>query len=347
MNDNNRKLMDAIGKISDSHIEEFAHVNPHKKNKAVWIRIISAAACVTLLALAIPFFLSDNNHKIKEVSDTNSSGVHDSNKPGNTQNITDSDKNKAYPYKDRIEYLPKNIPVSKYQNGFLAYNQIKNINDTTINIYAALYDRTGMHKDCSPSFDENENIVFSRKSYAPDTDEVRYNTIMEYLNADNKNIVSSLVKLPDITSTSVNCNIHSNQGSDEVSSVSFEVPIFDNCKLDVIVSNNLNAISNNEIHSFSYDMNTILKSKTSSVIYDKPVAISYIYQTRHCDEHNNDEERFIYYALFEKNNQEYLIQFSSNYTLKDSNKSAYGIEGKTQEQCKKAFEDIVFKIAKI
>ena len=76
----------------------------------------------------------------------------------------------------------------------------------------------------------------------------------------------------------------------------------------------------------------------------KECAISYVYQTRYCEEKDVDEERYIYYAFFEKDGQEYLVQFTSNYTLPGSNKTAFGVTGNTQEECKKAFESILMDV---
>ncbi len=47
-------LMSAIGGISDSHIVEFADVKPQKKSAALWVKIVSVAACLALVIIAIP-----------------------------------------------------------------------------------------------------------------------------------------------------------------------------------------------------------------------------------------------------------------------------------------------------
>lgn len=51
---NKKLLMDAIGGISDSHIAEFSDVKPLKKSAALWVKIVSAAACLALIMIAIP-----------------------------------------------------------------------------------------------------------------------------------------------------------------------------------------------------------------------------------------------------------------------------------------------------
>lgn len=46
-------LMEAIAKISDAHVAEFADVKPRKKHAAIWVSAISAAACLALI-FAVP-----------------------------------------------------------------------------------------------------------------------------------------------------------------------------------------------------------------------------------------------------------------------------------------------------
>lgn len=46
-------LMRAIGGISDEHIAEFAFVQPQKKRVPLWVKIASAAACLTLAVTAV------------------------------------------------------------------------------------------------------------------------------------------------------------------------------------------------------------------------------------------------------------------------------------------------------
>lgn len=51
---NKKMLMNAIGGISDSHIVEFSNVKPSKKSATLWVKIISVAACLALIMIAIP-----------------------------------------------------------------------------------------------------------------------------------------------------------------------------------------------------------------------------------------------------------------------------------------------------
>lgn len=330
MNEKKKNMLDAMGGISDKHIAEFADVTPRKKNISVWVRVISVAACLAFVAVSIPLINGNRNKQhITAGSDVSSQG----------QNNTDEGHNKAYPYQDRIQFIPKEVLVSKYDEGFFAYNQIKDVDSTSLNVFGALYDSVGSHRDCEPVFDGNGKPSFSRKSYEPDTDENRFNELQRYLGKED--FVYSLLKLPHNTDSSVRCNIYQNEGQNNISAVSFESSIYDNCTLDIMASHDLSLLSNKNITQIVAGMKSISASSTSSQLNEKAVAVHYVYQTRYSQELDKDEERYIYYAFYEKDGLQYLVQFTSNYTLKDSNITAYGIEGKTQEECKKAFEEAV------
>ena len=47
-------LMNAVGKISDEHIAEFAHVAPKKFYVAPWMKITAAAACLAVIVTGVP-----------------------------------------------------------------------------------------------------------------------------------------------------------------------------------------------------------------------------------------------------------------------------------------------------
>ena len=119
---------------------------------------------------------------------------------------------------------------------------------------------------------------------------------------------------------------------------------WNNNTLNVIVSNDFDSVEDSTVKNHISQMRSILASNTASLVNGKECAISFVYQTRYCEEKGVDEERYIYYALFEKDSQEYLVQFTSNYTLSGSNKTAFSVTGNTQEECKKAFESILMDV---
>ena len=123
--------------------------------------------------------------------------------------------------------------------------------------------------------------------------------------------------------------------------VSAEVGIYENCTLNVIVSNDFNSAENDIVKKHINKMRELTNSDTVSIMEDEEFAVSYVYQTRFCEEKNVDEEHYIYYAFFEQNGKEYLVQFTSNYTVAESDKNAYGVAGRTQEECKTVFEEII------
>ena len=250
---------------------------------------------------------------------------------------------KPYPYEDKIQYLPKEMVVSKYDNGFFAYNQIKNVDERIINLYAALYDNSYLRRDCFPLFDDKGNATFSRISDKADSDEKRFEDMKAYLGAQS-GLFYELASLPQNGYESINCALLQNGYDKDTIAVSTEVAVLGNNTLDVIISDDFNSVENTVIKGHINGMRSILTSDTSSVFNGKQCAISYVYQTRYCEEKGVDEERYIYYAFYEKDGKEYLVQFTSNYTLPNSNKTAFGATVNAQEECKSAFETILMDV---
>ena len=250
---------------------------------------------------------------------------------------------KPYPYEDKIQYLPKEMAVSRYDNGFFAYNQIKNVDKNILSLYAALYDNSYLHRDCFPIFDDKGNVTFSRISDASNPDTKRFEDIRTYLGAQS-GLLFELATIPQNGYDSIGCVLLQNGYDKESVAVSAEVVVWNNNTLNVIVSNDFDSVEHTTVKNHISQMRSILASNTTSLVNGKECAISFVYQTRYCEEKNVDEERYIYYAFFEKDGQEYLVQFTSNYTLPDSNKTAFGVTGNSQEECKKAFESILMAV---
>ena len=250
---------------------------------------------------------------------------------------------KPYPYEDKIQYLPKEMAVSRYDNGFFAYNQVKNVDKNILSLYAALYDNSYLHRDCFPIFDDKGNATFSRISDASDPDTKRFEDIRAYLGAQS-GLLFELATIPQNGYDSIGCALLQNGYDKESVAVSAEVVVWNNNTLNVIVSNDFDSVEHTTVKNHISQMRSILASNTTSLVNGKECAISFVYQTRYCEEKNVDEERYIYYAFFEKDDQEYLVQFTSNYTLPDSNKTAFDVTGNSQEECKKAFESILMDV---
>lgn len=256
-------------------------------------------------------------------------------------NVGASEGHKAYPYEDKIQVLPDDMLVSKFENGFFAYNQEKGVTNDTASIYKLLYGISKLHRDCHPIFGDDGSVSFSRKSYAPDTDENRYSEMQNYLGKENESLFFTLSKLPQNSSNSIQCLLLQNGKDRNTTAVGAEVAVYENCVLNVIVSHDFNSINDDNIRARIDNMRKLLNTDTASQIDDTHLAISYVYQTRHSKELNADEESYIYYAFIQQNGYEYLIQFTTNYTVPGSNESAYGVKGRSQAECKATFEDII------
>lgn len=306
-----------------------------KKRKRI-VRITSVACSFVLVALiGLSIWQPAWLEQMTPLT-TNNPGISGEKQPSNDE----LPGNKAYPYDDRIQYLPKEMPVSKYENGFFAYNQIKDIDTNIVNMYAVLYDNSELHRDCFPVFASDGSVSFSRKTYSSDTDEKRYAETKVYLGEDN-NLFYILSSLPQNTNNGVSCLLMQNGKNSTTTAVSAEVGIYENCTLNVIVSNDFNSVENDMVKKHINKMRELTNSDTVSIMEDKEFAISYVYQTRFCEEKNVDEEHYVYYAFFERNGKEYLVQFTSNYTVAESDKNAYGVPGRSQDECKTVFEEII------
>lgn len=325
---NYKEMADSVFQRSNEIIME------KRKKRKQFIGITSAVSCCCLVALlgigVMHWGIFNQTPPI----------ITDPGKEGES-NVGASEGHKAYPYEDKIQVLPDDMLVSKFENGFFAYNQEKDVTTDTASIYKVLYDNSKLHRDCHPIFGNNGSVSFSRKSYAPDTDESRYSEMQNYLGQKNESLFFALSKLPQNSSNSVKCLLLQNGKDRNTTAVSAEVAVYENCILDVMVSRDFNTLKDDKIRSRIDNMRKLLNTDTASQIDDAHLAISYVYQTRHSEELNEDEESYIYYAFIQQNGYEYLIQFTTNYTVPGSKESAYGVKGRSQAECKAAFEDIV------
>ena len=267
----------------------------------------------------------------------NSSEMKFDKRPVESINITGE---KAYPYEDRIQYIPKEVPVSKYANGFFAYNQIKNLTADAGKLYSTLHDSSNLRRDCYPIFDNDGKVSFSRKCSETDPDEKRYREIVSYLGKKDT-LMRTLSELPQNLNNSLSCILFQNGENPMTTGIGLEVPVYENCVLNVVATKDFNKISTESVKKAVHEIEIIKGSKAGSVISGKNTAVCYVYQTRFNKEKSVEEERFIYYALFSQKDMNYLVQFFSNYTVQNSNKTAYGMAQRSQDECKKAFEDIV------
>lgn len=314
------------------------YIAEKRKRKKGIVRITSAVCSFVLVALlGVGIWQSDYFNRIISPG-TDNPVVSGEQQPSNNDKLG----HKPYPYEDKIQYLPKEMAVSKYDNGYFAYNQIKDVDKTILSLYSVLYDNSYLRRECFPFFDEKGNPTFSRISDKSDPDEKRFKDMQTFMD-NGKDFFFNLSKLPQNSAEGISCSILQNGYEKEIVAVSTEVEIYNNSSLNVIVSNDFDAVDNADVKKHINNIRSVLASNTSSEINGKNCAISYVYQARYCEEKNVDEERYIYYALFEKDGKEYLVQFKSNYTLPESNKTALGNVVRTQEDCKVAFENILLE----
>lgn len=245
-----------------------------------------------------------------------------------------------YPYLDHLQYTEKKIPIVAVGQNVFSYDQIREVNKTSISLYATLYDKS-LHRDCIPVFDRQGNPSFSRIPEESDPDTKRFEDMKAYLGAQS-GLFYALASLPQSSYRGVRCALLRNSGKEGNVAVCAEIDVYTNSSLSVIVSKDFSAVEET-VSPHIAQMRTLLASEGASAINGKRCALRYIYQTRTHQEKGLEEERYIYYAFFEKEGMEYLVQFTSNYTLPNTNQSALGngYSLKTQQECRDAFESIL------
>lgn len=259
------------------------------------------------------------------------------------------DKNtgdKAYPYDDSSKYVPQEISHSEHENTDLIYNQESQVNKYIQSLYGAMYDDSFLKRDCYPVYSETGSVSFSRKSDESDTDANRYDEMLAYIGQANEKLFISLTTLPQNQLNTIRCMIFQDGTDDDISAVSAQVPIYQNCDLSIMISQDFDAISNPDIKNYIQGFRDILNSDKASSIEGCPASLNYVYQTRYTEELDSTEERYVYYLFFKTNDLEYLLQFTSNYTILDGNETAYGVVGKRQEECRSFFEEYAMSFAK-
>lgn len=306
-----------------------------KKHRRKNISRIASLGLAVIIALGVGFMKLDllNGSKKEEVSDFENK---------NPSESVDSAGEKAYPYEDKIQYLPKEVSVSKYDDGFLAYNQIKKIDADIIDIYAVLYDSSQLKRDCHPMFEEDGSVTFLRINRESDTDEKRYAEMVSYIG--NQQIMTTLSDLPQNSSGNISCILFQHARNPETTGVGLKVDVYENCRLNVVVTKNIDSVFDDDIKGVMDEIKAADEKSAVSWLGDKNISVHFVYQTRLNKEKNVSEERFVYYALFTQDELDYLVQFSSNFTLQNSNINAYGVKRRSQEECRKAFELILREI---
>ena len=254
---------------------------------------------------------------------------------------TKNSGDKAYPYDDSTKYIPSEISHSSHGNIDLIYNQENQVDKYILNIYGTMYDDSLLKRDCYPVYSKRGSVSFSRKSDINDSDEKRYNEMLSYIGKESEKTFISLASLPQNELNTIRCMIFQNGLSNNISAVSAQAPIYHNCYLSIIISKDFDMISDANIKKSINNFSDILLSDKASSIGDYPAALSYVYQTRYSEEFDSTEERYVYYLFFKTEEFEYLIQFTSNYTVLENDKTTYSVSGKSQEECRSFFEKYI------
>ena len=105
---NSNEMVNSLFERREQYVAEQS-----KKRKNI-MRITSVACSFVLVALIGVGIWQSPWLKQTAPSTTDNPGISGEKQPSNDE----LPGNKAYPYDDKIQYLPKEMPVSKYENGF-------------------------------------------------------------------------------------------------------------------------------------------------------------------------------------------------------------------------------------
>lgn len=260
----------------------------------------------------------------------------------NSENSTSvSAAYKPYPYEDRLKFIPKDVEVSRLQNGFLVYNQLKGTSDGVLDYHSSLYDASGLRRSFFPEFDEEGRVSFSRVSDPSDSDEQRYREYLQYGGERTKDLLLALSRAHQHEAASQQCTLLQSGQNPKTLGIAVQEPIFDNCSLSVLLSNDFSELITGEEQAYLKSLRRTLSDGVASMLGEDHVTVQFMYQQRKNKDTGELEERYIYYAYFQKNGKEVLVQFVSNYAKPNGSETTYGLTGVTQKEARNAFEQLL------
>lgn len=335
-------LLDAIGMIRDEYVQDAKAVRVVKKNHP-WLKWSAMAACACVL---VYIGLQSGFGGSEESAATNCGPQLENTANGIAQNSSskneaaaDSDayefatddrsdeaesaegNQSSYPYNDKyvLDYAGMPLADMETKGGIIVFNEIENMD-----MYRAL---NNLLAEESKVYYDTTNGLYQYLSVQEDTQYfkdraeeglVPGNTGNEaYLEA-----CASSDKYADWTDIasyllSENCLDGFVEGaiSDSLEIVALKSYVADgpNGQVTILAGKDLDALGA-EVQVFVEPMREALKTEQSSMIFEQQVMVQYFYQQRMLRE-ETPEECYQYYAYFEKDDVEFLYQYSSNWTI--------------------------------
>jgi hypothetical protein len=237
------------------------------------------------------------------------------------------------PYLYNYEYIPMPVPSIKNAEGELHFQQISSINESTDKIVDSLYSEYSGNlsagiKDCYCQFDEEGKVFFSRIS---EDDYDRYQLYTDYAGKKGAKLVYDLENMPEHRHEGTGCVTF--QKDFGVETALLTTDLYSNVKLNVLMSKDFSKVESVAESDVYKELIGVGNTGKAAKINQVDIANIYHYQQRiyKPKEDNIWEEHYIYYSYFIKEGMEYLVQFTSNYTVMEGYKE-YMIVGDLQPQ---------------
>ena len=358
-------LLDAIGMISDEYVQDAKSVYVVKKSHP-WLKWSAMAACacfLVYLGLQSGFgggFSQDcatNEGSSMNAGSAQSTGSNSATS-GNTstesnemasdswQESADGAGNQgSYPYNDKfvLDYVGMELEDMVTEEGAIVFNEITDIEMyRDLNYHpsgAYLYEtHAGLYCYLNAQKDTGYFLMTVEDGLRSGNETYEW-ACAEYDSMEN---VTEYLLWEEGLGTSLYGAATEEAGAVALQTTPAEGP---NGQITLLVSKNLDALGE-EVHALVTPMREMLGTEQASTFNGQEMAVQYFYQQRMFRE-EAVEECYNYYVYFEKDDTQYLYQYSSNWTLPGESVTAIHnpphtlSEALSQEESRELFADVL------
>lgn len=334
------ELLDAIGMISDEYVQDAKTVQKVKRNYS-WMKWGAMAACaclVVFLGLQSGFFggsmdTTSNSGPQYENSSNTSTSTSNSGSNGapsmdssagasdgdGMQESAETENNQgSYPFNDKqvLEYVGMELADMETESGTIVFNEI-----TDMEMYRELND---MQSVVGEVYYDTHDGLYQYMTALPDTEYILM-TVRDGLLEDrsgNEAFLQACEEQEGLERLTEYLLWEEKLGtslygaiSEGAEAVALQIAPAEgpNGQVGVFVSKDLDALGE-EMQAFVTPMREMQGTEQSTILDGQEVVVQYFYQQRMFRE-EAVEECYNYYVYFEKDDMQYLYQYSSNWTL--------------------------------
>lgn len=252
----------------------------------------------------------------------------------------DAFKHGAGTWYEKTVYLDANIPRSERVTGYMIYTPILDVDDSMDNLYRYLQEKSMLRRNCFPIFRSKDTISFSGTSDPGDTQQMRYQEWTEYIGKENfcYNILEMTKGYH--TSEGVECLLIQHETEETIEAIGLRLPLdrMKSATMYLLISRDFSMISDQGVRTEIEEWKGMEDSYLSEVMGQK-VCITYMCRQRQGDGEDT-KEAYTYYAYWEKEGLEYILQLDTGY-IKGSSPQ------EQQEHRREVFEKMLEEILKL